>query len=298
MTTSATTSLQARARSLARLELEYQFHESFHERSAGKFLLDLDGTSSKPTSAVPAGLPAHLARLCERPLLTAKEEQHRFRRMNYAKYKAQRLCRRLPSRRVHAAVVQRIEKLLALARSDRDAIVCANTRLAISITKRYAGWISTFDELLSEAMETLIRAVDKFDFSRGFRFSTYATTAITRSLQRSLRQATRQRRDILDFDFAELAAANTDVAEEYARKEWDVRRQLLLQLVRKLDPRESFILTGRFGLGAPGHCRTLSSLAKELGVCKERVRQLEMRATEKLRHLYEHSLDGATNEML
>ena len=88
-----------------------------------------------------------------------------------------------------------------------------------------------------------------------------------------------------------------DPADELGDKEREERRHLLRRLVEKLDARESFILAERFGLGERGHCRSLSSLAADLGVCKERVRQLQHRATEKLRLLYQQAVGLDLNEI-
>jgi RNA polymerase sigma factor (sigma-70 family) len=64
---------------------------------------------------------------------------------------------------------------------------------------------------------------------------------------------------------------------------WNELRRILAKLVGKLDPRERTIIRQRFGLENANPVRTLQSLAKDMGVCKERVRQLEARAMNKLR---------------
>ena len=284
----ATAGLHCRAERLAKLELEYLFDESFRRRgAASQFLREPVGESASARAWKPdSRMPAHLVRLCERQLLTQEEERQRFRRMNYAKYQADVLRRKLNPADPDPMLVERIEFLIGLALHDRNEIVTANTRLVIAIVKKFAGVCKTFDELLSEGIETLLRATDKFDYARGFRFSTYATTAVRRALYRSLQNAQRDRDRIITGDQAELA----DQPEpEDASPGDDLYRQhktrALKRLLRRLNERERYILSRRYGLGADGASQTLQSLARDLGVCKERVRQLEERAKYKIRRM-------------
>ena len=286
-----TVGLQGRAERLAKLELEYLFDESFKRRGAeAQMLREPDATDSPAAKPWEPGkqMPAHLARLCERTLLSVGEERHRFRRMNYAKYRADVLRRKLNPVDPDLAMVERIEFLIGLALHDRNEIVTANTRLVISIAKKFVGGSKTFDELLSEGIETLLRATEKFDYSRGFRFSTYATTAVRRTLWRSLQTAQRDRDRMLFGDQLEIAdrLQSQDVPPDDGGHGQQQRRALR-RLLRRLSQRERFILSRRYGLDADGISQTLQSLARDLGVCKERVRQLEVRAKAKIRVLAE-----------
>jgi RNA polymerase primary sigma factor len=289
----ASEGLKSRAQRLAQLELDYRFHESFQRRGAEAEILrdppasPADGGKSWQP---PREMPAHLARMCERKLLSPIEEVQRFRRMNYAKYRADVLRRKLDPQRPLRAEVERIERLLSQSLEDRNQIVTANIRLVVSIAKKFAGGGKTFDELLSEGIETMMRAVDKFDYARGFRFSTYATTALRHALLRSLQTALRDRERLLYGDPAFLSSVpEPQGADEVPDEQRRARqRRVLARLIRQLDVRERHILARRFGLDAQGACQTLQSLAGELGVCKERVRQLEIRARDKIRALAKH----------
>lgn len=281
--------LSAAARRLASVETQWIYDQSFQQPEAeARILGDPDAQPSATHDSWKAvrQLPAHLARLCEAALLTVAEERALFRRLNYAKYRADQLRRQLDPRRPSRSLIEEIESLLELARGDRDRIVQANVRLAVSIAKKRATAVRPFDLLLSEAIATLLKAVEKFDYQRGFRFSTYATLAIERSLWRDIKHG---QRDRLRFQHAETAWFESKPADEcpgtLTERRYRELSQALGDLLAQLAPRERSIIRRRFGLDGEGELPTLQSLAAEFGVCKERVRQLEKRALDRLRSL-------------
>jgi RNA polymerase primary sigma factor len=146
----------------------------------------------------------------------------------------------------------------------------------------------SFDDLLSDGIISLMQAVDKFDYGKGFRFSTYAYRAIARNAYRSI---TDRQKEEARFDAAvgeDLSnVAEQDRTSALDEKEWMSMRSTLLEGMNQLDRREQFILRGRFALGAHRKVRTFQCLADKLGVSKERVRQLEQRAIAKLKALVE-----------
>ena len=204
--------------------------------------------------------------------------------MNYLKFRANALRSALDPHHADLWSIEEIERLLTLALEIRDRIITANLRLVVSIARRFTNEVNSFDDLLSDGNLTLMRAVEKFDYSRGFKFSTYATYAIQRDLYR---QRCRRQDDCARFvpgvdEFADDSGSTEEQAA--AADEHDTRSRKLLALMQaELDERERYVLAMRFGLGDADMPQTLQQIGDQLGVSKERVRQLETRALEKLK---------------
>ncbi len=228
-------------------------------------------------------LPPHLEAICATPLLDAEHERGLFRRMNFLKYRANLLLLEhgpIPSLRVQ----KQVHRLLEVSQHLRNKIVEANTRLVISIVKKFCDQHNVFDELLSEGIHCLIKAVDKFDADRGFRFSTYVTCSVQREMVRLVKRGQRDRRRLTtgSSDCLESQMDDYDPPIRSAQRLTRLGR-LIGILVRQLDEREQFIIKMRHGLSELGCKPTFDNLGKELGISKERVRQLEIRALDKLR---------------
>jgi RNA polymerase primary sigma factor/RNA polymerase sigma factor len=238
---------------------------------------------SHPHSGAPKGVPAYLASLYEVPLLTRMQEWHLFRKMNYLKYKADRLRRTLNPLRPKRALMDQIEHCHAEAMTTRNQIIRANLRLVVSVAKRCLGQRDAFFELVSDGNMSLMRAVEKFDFALGNAFATYATWAIIHGFARAtLTEYHRRERFRTNHDETILAAADhrhvpgqaPDPASESAE---------LAAILKGLERRELEIIVRRFGLRHGSEPLTLAEIGSEVGVTKERVRHLESRALQKLR---------------
>jgi RNA polymerase primary sigma factor len=135
-----------------------------------------------------------------------------------------------------------------------------------------------------------LRAVDKFDAGLGFRFSTYATQVVRRNTYRRVmeKQAERQR---IAGSIHENGIDISDDQKESSMSEarWHELRSKLSLMLDHLDRREKLIIRARFSLGGHRRIQTLQRLADKLGVSKERIRQLEKRALDKLRSMVEVS---------
>jgi RNA polymerase primary sigma factor len=228
---------------------------------------------------------------------------------------------------------------------SRNRLIQANLRLVVSIAKRYVGRSPnlTLLDLIQEGNMGLARAVDKFDYRRGFKFSTYATWWIRQAITRALADQSRtiripvhmvetiskftqvKRRLLQDLGrepLAEEIAAEMGIEVEKVRHIIKISQETIsfeapvgddeddsslgdfiedekgvtpvqsasLRLlgdqikviISDLQPREQKILKMRFGL-EDGVTHTLEEVGNEFGVTRERIRQIEFKALEKIR---------------
>ncbi len=143
-----------------------------------------------------------------------------------------------------------------------------------------------YDELVSDGILGMVRALDRFDPSRGYRFCTYATTVIRRECFQNIQEFKKYRKQV--GHSAALSVLNSvkglaEVTKD--RSHWVIWRHKLVALLSKLSPREQTIIRARYGLGTDAEATTLQSLADMLKLSKERVRQLERSALQKLKSL-------------
>lgn len=228
-------------------------------------------------------LPPHLAGLTESRLLSPEQERRLFQRLNYLRFRALRILEKYVDAPIGQWDMERARGLLRAANWHRDLIVKSNVRLVISIVKKFVNPQCGFDDLLSDGIMALIRSVDKFDYQLGFRFSTYATQVVRRNSYRYVMDRQDERLKVTNS----ISEAGLDVEEEtndssMSEGRWEGLRSHLRGLLDQLDKREKLIIRARFSLGGHRHVKTLQSLADRLGISKERVRQLEKRALEKL----------------
>lgn len=234
------------------------------------------------------------------------------------------------------------EKVLAMRASNgdkrsRDELVISNLRLVISIAKHYMGLGLSFLDLIQEGNIGLIRATDKFDWKMGYRFSTYATYWIKKSISTALLKSKTIKIPIHTLEkFAKLRRIESEYLQEYgdypdteyiacrmklssehvdeirtlketlsldkeigenvvlgdlvadesiqSPKEYAYREMMhseMEQYLDTLEPREAMILRMRYGLD--GQKRTLNEIGHQLGITRERVRQIEKKAVKHLR---------------
>lgn len=274
-------------------------------------------------------------------LLTAKEEVQLAKRME----KAEEAKARLNSPDEHLCEDEK-DDLRWLIRDGEDAqnhLITANSRLVVSVAKKYTGRGVPFLDLIQEGNVGLMRAVTKFDYHRGFKFSTYATWWIRQAVTRAIADQGRTirvpvhmyeqinrltrtngylsqmlgREPTIDELAEELEVPPSKIEhimrvsqrplsldkpvgeeedsvlgdfipDEDADSPQDSANQTLLgekiqDVFTSLTPRETRILELRFGL-VDGHSYTLEEVGKKFGVTRERIRQIEAGALNRLRH--------------
>ncbi len=275
-----------RYQDIVNLSLDYVANPNFPRIRNTAAILDpmpeSENTARKPK--IPADLPSYLASLYEVPLLTREQEQYLFRKFNYAKYSANRLRKKLDSNRPQIRLMDEIETLYEQAVATKNLIIRANLRLVVSIAKRYVGPQENFFELVSDGNASLIRAAEKFDFSRGFKFSTYASWAIMKNYARSIPNELRHR-ERFRTSHDELFAVTEERRTNSMGQELEHRGRIseIRKILTRLDDREQKIIIHRFGLDYSQEPQTLKQVGETMGVTKERVRQIESRALDKLR---------------
>lgn len=216
-------------------------------------------------------MPDHIRAACDEPLLSAEQEIHLFRRYNYHKHRA---MVRLEQGNLMVACAE-----LKLADSVRKQITSANVRLAISITKKYSGH-RHFEDLISESYFYTLRAVDYFDWRKGFKFSTYLTMVVRRAMGKAAFMFTQHdyRYSTDDDSFEEgIVSGSSGHAEEAHIKSL---RDIIEQLLEHCTPRERAVIELRFF-----EEKTLQAIADDYGVTKERIRQLEKRGLERIQEM-------------
>jgi RNA polymerase sigma factor (sigma-70 family) len=293
---------EVRARRLLEVPLDYIPHPDFEKPELEvTFLAPMPGAADyeakRRSMRAPKDVPPELAPLYEVPLLNKDQEQHLFRQMNYLKFKASKLRDafrkegedefEIDPSRVKMQTLREIEDLQNQANDVKDVLINANMRLVVNIAKRHAGQTDNFFELLSDGNMSLIRAVEKFDYGRGFKFSTYASWAIMKNFARTIPDEKHRRERFVTGheEVFEVAPDNrsdeNEIVASQERASHSVNR-----LLQYLEPREREIIRLRAGLD-DARGLTLEEIGQRFGITKERVRQLNARAMKRLRSIAE-----------
>ncbi len=252
--------IQARAKQLLALNIEY--FECTDVAESNHFESSPDGDAVR--------------------LLTIDEEVAMFREMNLSKQQADALRGSLSAGSPSIAIMDEIDQRLARSVEIRNRLVQIFMKLARSIARSFSNLEHPLDELVSEASMTLLRAIEKYDCERGFRFSTYATHAVRRNLLRYLSTCRKQRHSA-------VPTSELDGVVESRKWTWGYEQRisraanLVTEIMSDMEPRDRYILRSRVGLDGDCHGQSLQRIADQLGVSRERVRQLEQRATSRLR---------------
>ncbi|HEY3244660.1 MAG TPA: sigma-70 family RNA polymerase sigma factor [Phycisphaerae bacterium] len=283
---------------LLREPTEYMDHPTLHKRGAEKELFGTEAaflTARANFFPLPTVTGEREPRGDKMPALTAAEERHLFLRYNFARKQIVDILREFAGRRLTAAATHRLVFWGRRALQCRSEIVRLNLPLVLAMAKRTRLNNIDFSELISEGNMALLRSVEKFDCSRGFKFSTYSCRAILKSFSRVAMRASRYRgRFPTEFD------PSIEKSDYVERKREDVEidcvdelKAILIRNLADLNDIERTVINERFALNAPDPSatspKTLEEVGQIIGVTKERVRQIQNKALEKIRHALEEN---------
>ena len=274
-----------RARDIIHREVSFIFNSEFEDPDADHRILTEPAPRGdlKPDGASARYVDGYDVSVGDVPLLTAEEERNLFRRMNYLKFRSTVLKSQLNPGHPDPDTLELIERLMDEGNVMRNHIVEANTRLVVSIAHRLRNASESFDEMISTGNVVLIKAAERFDYSRGFRFSTYATHSIQRELFRLFGKGNKRRNMETTIDPEILLESLEADGDSRRHLEHTCRMQYIKDLMQKVLPdREMQVVISRFGLNSEGRKVTLREIGEKLGLSKERVRQLQTRAIQRL----------------
>ncbi len=286
--------------------VEYFDHPAFRSRNIEKTLFGQDPQSFAQDNhefvATPAYIPDADPDSIARVRVTTPtrdQEQVLFQRYNFARREVFRIIKAHTNKRLSRQVMRDLVKWLKIANASRAHIVQANMPLVLAMAKRSRITGVDFADLISEGNMALLRSVEKFDCSRGFKFSTYGCRAILKAFSRVAQRAMRYRsRFPTEFDPALEKSDFLERQRELVEEDHlDGLRDVLAGNYADLTDVERRVIQARFALQAldPEDARplTLAQVGEIVGVTKERVRQIQNKALEKLRHALEDNIAAA-----
>ncbi len=235
------------------------------------------------------------SRLGGKVLLTGDEECVLFLQYNYCRYRVCKLREKIGNGPVDGELAMQLLMWHHRAEALRDQIAQTNLALVLAMAKRMKLSNIDFGDMISEGNMALLRAIDKFDVARGFKFSTYACRAILKSFSRAGIKHTRYRTMFpTDFnpemersDFAEIRR------QEIEGNCADEVRHIFRNNSADLTDIEQEVIEHRFAIDHKGKKQvdsrtlTLEQVGRIIGVTKERVRQIQNKALAKIRQSLE-----------
>ena len=229
-------------------------------------------------------------------LLTAAQERQLFLQFNYCRYRVIKLREKIGDGPIEPETGRELLRWYRRAEALREQIAQTNLALVLAMAKRTRMTEVDFAELVSEGNMALLRAVDKFDVARGFKFSTYACRAILKAFSRIGVSMSRYRHLFpTEFDpKLERSDYSTRKRAEHEEDCVDEVADIIRHNRADLSDIERSVISYRFGVGPHREAYerrkkplTLEQVGKIIGVTKERVRQIQNKALDKVRQQLE-----------
>ena len=292
------------------LEGKYDFvpHESFADDDAEQQLLAEASKISRPDTSwyhplmekISTTSNPSTAKNTGTLLLTAAQERALFLQFNYCRYRVVKLREEISDAPVDHHLGRELLVWHRRAEHYRDQIAQTNLALVLAMAKRTRMSDVDFADLVSEGNMALLRAVDKFDVSRGFKFSTYGCRAILKAFSRMGMTHSRYRQ-LFPTDFDPKYEKSDYMLQKRSEHEEDCVdevRTIVRKNLADLTKIEQSVIQHRFALSdkmkndPQTRPLTLEQVGKVIGVTKERVRQIQNKALDKIRTLLEDDFLG------
>ena len=223
-------------------------------------------------------------------LMKPAEEKLMFLRFNFAKRKMGILQRRVYRKGIDKATAREMVEWDRKVEHYREYLVRTNLALVLAMAKRTRLGDVDFAEIVSEGNMALIRAVDKFNVDKGFKFSTYACRAILKAFSRTAMKHSRHRQRFpVEFE-PDLEKSNWDEVRRQMVEEdcVDELKTIVDRNLADLSDVEQTVLRRRFNWEQEDNAPlTLEQVGRIIGVTKERVRQIQNKALAKIKVLME-----------
>jgi RNA polymerase sigma factor (sigma-70 family) len=226
-------------------------------------------------------------------LMDAKEERMMFLRFNYAKRCLQKLQQQIQKDGLTRDLGEQFLLWHRRFEHFREYLVRTNLALVLAMAKRTRLGDVDFAEIVSEGNMALLRAVDKFDIDRGFKFSTYACRAILKAFSRTALKASKHRTRFPvefepDYEKSDWVDRRRDMVQDDLT---DELRQIVDRNLADLSSVEQTVIRRRFNWQqADENPLTLEEVGSIIGVTKERVRQIQNKALAKIRSVMEQGV--------
>jgi len=223
-------------------------------------------------------------------LMKGDEERMMFLRFNYSKRRLSQLQRQIKQEGLTKQLADEFLEWHRRFEHFREYLVRTNLALVLAMAKRTRLGDVDFAEIVSEGNMALIRAVDKFDVGRGFKFSTYACRAILKAFSRTAMKHSKHRLRFPvefepDLEKSDWIDKKRDMVEEDCV---DELKQIVDRNLAELSDVEQTVIRQRFNWNEKQESPlTLEEVGRIIGVTKERVRQIQNKALIKIRKLME-----------
>lgn len=229
-------------------------------------------------------------------ILTGAEERVLFLQFNYARYRLWLILQQWQADGLTPEQAAEVLHWDRTSRSARDHIANVNLALVIAMARRTRSLVD-FDELVTEGMMALLRSIDGFDCGRGFKFSTYACRAILKHFSRIGMRHGRYR-DQFPVGFDPVLQKSDHAERRHANQAADYAsdiREIFEANEAGLTDVEQTVIIHRFGWDQDDpKPMILEEVGKIIGVTKERVRQIQTKAIEKLRVALDARISGVS----